>query len=98
FTPFPGSPLYDIIHELGEFQEDWEKMDCMHFQFVPKGMTGERLEALFVDFYKRHFMRPRVLWGYLAMLWRSPDSWLRFVRDLGGYFRFIRSDKRLGEM
>ncbi|MCP4666896.1 MAG: radical SAM protein, partial [Deltaproteobacteria bacterium] len=43
FTPFPGSPLYDIIHELGEFQEDWEKMDCMHFQFVPKGMTGERL-------------------------------------------------------
>lgn len=96
FTPFPGSPLYDKIHELGEFQEDWEKMDCMHFQFVPKGITVDRLEELFITFYRRHFMRPSVLWGYLAMLWRSPDSWARFVRDLGGYFRFIRhSGKRL---
>jgi radical SAM superfamily enzyme YgiQ (UPF0313 family) len=95
FTPFPGSPLYERIHELGEFQEDWEKMDCMHFQFVPKGMVGKRLEELFVKFYRAHFMRPRVLWGYLAMLWRSPDSWFRFVKDLSGYFSFIRrSGKR----
>ena len=40
FTPFPGTPLYEKAHELGTFDEDWEKMDCMHFLFVPKGMTG----------------------------------------------------------
>ena len=59
FTPFPGSPIYETIRELGEFDEDWEKMDCMHFQFVPKGMTAARLEELYQDFYRSHFKRPR---------------------------------------
>ncbi|AMV72132.1 radical SAM protein [Desulfuromonas carbonis] len=95
FTPFPGSPLYAKIHELGEFEEDWEKMDCMQFQFVPHGMSKERLELLFTEFYKRHFQRPRVLLGYAAMLWKSPDSWRRFALNLGDFLRFARSNRRL---
>lgn len=97
FTPFPGSPIYEKIHDLGEFEEDWEKMDCMHFQFVPHGMSRERLEELFILFYKSHFQRPKVLWGYLTMLWKSPDSWKRFVANLGNFLRFARSNRRLGE-
>jgi len=97
FTPFPGSPLYQRIHELGEFEEDWEKMDCMHFQFVPHGMRREQLEGLFTGFYKRHYMRPRVLLGYLAMLWRSPDSWRRFVLNLGDFLRFARGSRRIAD-
>lgn len=96
FTPFPGSPLYETIHELGTFDEDWEKMDCMNFQFIPKGMTREQLDRLFQAFYRRHFMRPRVLWGYLAMIWRSPDSWRRFWLNAGSFLRFARSNKRMG--
>ena len=95
FTPFPGSPIYETIHELGDFDEDWEKMDCMHFQFVTKGMTAERLEELYRDFYRSHFRRPRVLMGYAAMLWRSPDSWLRFARNVGDFLEFTRTNRRL---
>ena len=58
FTPFPGSPLYETIHDLGSFDEDWEQMDCMQFHFVPQGMDTERLEELLPQFYKRHFQRP----------------------------------------
>jgi len=94
FTPFPGSPIYETIHELGEFEEDWEKMDCMNFQFVTKGMTKPRLEVLFQEFYASHFKRPKVLWGYLTMLWRSPNSWLRFLRSMTGFLRFIRVNRR----
>ncbi len=97
FTPFPGTPIYENVHELGTFDEDWEKMDCMHFQFVPHGMTRERLEELFTLFYKSHFQRPRVLFGYAAMLWKSPDSWRRFAGNLGSFLRFARSNRRLGE-
>jgi radical SAM superfamily enzyme YgiQ (UPF0313 family) len=97
FTPFPGTPIYENVHELGTFEEDWEKMDCMHFQFVPHGMTRERLEELFTLFYKSHFQRPRVLLGYAAMLWKSPDSWRRFAGNLGSFLRFARSSRRLGE-
>lgn len=97
FTPFPGSPLYEKIHELGSFDEDWEQMDCMQFRFVPHGMSRERLEELFTEFYKRHFQRPRVLAGYAAMLWRSPDSWKRFALNLGDFLRFARSNRRIAE-
>jgi len=95
FTPFPGTPIYENVHELGTFEEDWEKMDCMHFQFVPHGMTRERLEELFTLFYKSHFQRPRVLLGYAAMLWKSPDSWRRFAGNLGSFLRFARSSRRI---
>jgi anaerobic magnesium-protoporphyrin IX monomethyl ester cyclase len=95
FTPFPGSPLYEKIHELGSFDEDWEQMDCMQFRFIPHGMSRDRLEKLFIEFYKRHFQRPRVLAGYVAMLWRSPDSWKRFALNLGDFLRFARSNRRI---
>jgi anaerobic magnesium-protoporphyrin IX monomethyl ester cyclase len=95
FTPFPGTPLYEKAHELGTFDEDWEKMDCMHFLFVPKGMTAELLEKLFIRFYRKHFMRPKMLLSYLTMIWRSPDSWKRFLGNLGGFLRFVRTDDRI---
>ena len=99
FTPFPGSPVYTAIKEsgdsMGKFNEDWEKMDCMQFLFIPKGITKERLEELFIDFYKHHFMRPKVLLGYVAMLWKSPDSWLRFLKNLTSFLAFAKTNKRM---
>ncbi|MEA3544409.1 MAG: radical SAM protein [Thermodesulfobacteriota bacterium] len=97
FTPFPGSPIYEKIHTVGNFDEDWPKMDCMSFQFVPYGMTKERMEELFNHFYRSHFQRPKVLLSYVTMLWKSPDSWRRFVFDLVGFLSFIKSSKRLGD-
>ena len=99
FTPFPGSPVYRTIKEggpeIGEFTEDLEKMDCMEFLFVPKGITRQRLDELFVGFYKQHFQRPRVLLGYVAMLWKSPDSWIRFLKNLAGFLVFIKTNRRI---
>ena len=95
FTPFPGSPLYEKIQELGTFDEDWEKMDCMNFLFVPNGMEKERLEELFIEFYKGHYTRPKVLMGYVTMLWKSPDSWWRFASNLTSFLKFAKSNKRI---
>jgi radical SAM superfamily enzyme YgiQ (UPF0313 family) len=94
FTPFPGSPIYENINQFGTFEEDWPKMDCMHFLFVPNGMTRVRLEELFKSFYKRHFLRPQVLWQYVTMLWKSPDSWNRFLRNARDFIRFAKTNKR----
>ncbi len=95
FTPFPGSPLYQKIKQYGEFSEDWEKMDCMNFVFIPQNMTKQQLERLFRQFYRRHFLRPRTIWGYTAMIWRSPDSWRRFWKNAGGFLRFAFSNQRI---
>ncbi|MFH2057521.1 MAG: radical SAM protein [Pseudomonadota bacterium] len=99
FTPFPGSPIYKQIKEqgsqLGTFNEDWEKMDCMQFLFIPKGITRERMEVLFIDFYKSHFKRFKVLMGYVSMIWKSPDSWKRFIKDASGFIKFAATNKRM---
>lgn len=94
FTPFPGSPAYASIHEHGEFNEDWPKMDCMHFQFVPRGLTRPRLEELYRDFQREHFQRAKVLLGYMTMAWRSPDSTRRFLGNLGKFLHFVRTTER----
>ncbi len=97
FTPFPGSPIYQNAHEVGTFDEDWPKMDCMHFQFLPHGMEKEQLEKLFIEFYKNHFKQSRVMLGYVAMLWKSPDSWKRFAVSSLDFIRFALSNKRYGD-
>jgi radical SAM superfamily enzyme YgiQ (UPF0313 family) len=97
FTPFPGSPVYEKIHEQGEFNEDWGKMDCMNFLFIPQGLDKARMEELFIAFYRTHFMRTKVLLRYAAMLWKSPDSWLRFIMNARNFSKFARSNDRLGK-
>jgi anaerobic magnesium-protoporphyrin IX monomethyl ester cyclase len=95
FTPFPGTPLYPKIREYGTFDEDPAKMDCMHFVFVTHGMTEERLEELFLHFYRSHYSRPSVHWGYVTMLWKSPDSWRRFLGNLFMFLRFAFTNQRI---
>jgi radical SAM superfamily enzyme YgiQ (UPF0313 family) len=96
FTPFPGSPVYNNIQTVGQFDEDWNLMDCMNFLFIPEGMTKDKLEELFRLFYRKHFMKPEVLRGYTSMIWRSPDSWRRVTFNLLNFLKFVISDKRLG--
>lgn len=99
FTPFPGSPVYDAIKHQdsthGHFNENWEKMDCMEFLFTPRQLTIDRLDELFTDFYKRWFMRPSVLAGYMTMAWKSPDSWKRLLMDFSAFLSFAINNKRL---
>ena len=90
-TPFPGAPIYQDIREHGTFEENWEQMNALNFMFIPKGFTRERLEERHVEFYKRHFTRPRTLLGYVAMIWKSPDSWRRFWMDLPALVRFKKA-------
>jgi hypothetical protein len=42
-------------------------------------------------------MRPKILLGYITMIWRSPDSWKRFLLNIGGFLRFALTDKRIAD-
>jgi radical SAM superfamily enzyme YgiQ (UPF0313 family) len=93
FTPFPGSPIYKEIKRYGTFNEKWELMNCTNFVFIPSGLTLERLEDRFREFYRRHFERYHILFDYVTMIWRSPDSWMRFLLNMRSFLR-IRSAYR----
>lgn len=93
FTPFPGAPVYRTLEQFGQFNEDWELMNCMNFVFIPTGMTKEQLEGLYDEFISRFYRRTRIHWGYTQMLWKSPHSVLDFLKNLPAIIRFERQQK-----
>lgn len=98
FTPFPGSPAYTDVREHGEFDERWELMNCTNFVFVPKGLTKERMEQRYMEFYRRHFERGHILFDYVTMMWRSPNSWYRLFANLKDFLKVRQNYKRGGEV
>lgn len=90
-TPFPGAPMYSTIHQHGYFEENWELMNALNFVFVPKAFTRDQLEARYREFYRRYFTRPGILLNYVTMIWKSPHSWWRFIKNLFVFLRFTRA-------
>ena len=93
FTPFPGAPVYATIRDHGEFDENWELMNCVNFVFIPHGMTKDQLERLYNEFISRFYRRSRIHWGYTKMIWKSPHSVLSFLRNLPAILKLEMKQK-----
>lgn len=93
FTPFPGAPVYKTIREFGEFDENWELMNCINTVFVPTGMTREQIDGLYDEFIRRFYHRPQINLGYARMLWKSPHSIYSFLRHLPEILAFQMKQK-----
>jgi magnesium-protoporphyrin IX monomethyl ester (oxidative) cyclase len=87
FTPFHGAPLWSTLHQHGAFEEDWRKMNCLNFVFLPKGIeSSERLDQLYNEHVKRFYsdrgwrkrFRKRI-WEHRRSLWHLikhiPTFW-----------------------
>jgi anaerobic magnesium-protoporphyrin IX monomethyl ester cyclase len=83
FTPFPGAPISSSISEEGTLDDDWSKMDCEHFVFVPKGIPSrEFLREQYKLFIKGFYQRPFLRSIYLRMLFQSPHSYWRLIKNI----------------
>jgi radical SAM superfamily enzyme YgiQ (UPF0313 family) len=92
FTPFPGSPIYQAIHEEGTFDEKWELMNCLNFVFVPKGIPSkERLEELYKQSVKRFYTSRNWVRKFIPLMFRSPHSAIRVLKNLPTYLK-IKDD------
>ncbi len=92
FTPFPGSPLYQTIHDEGTFDEKWELMNCLNFVFVPKGIASkERLDELYKQFVKQFYTGRNWTRKFVPLLFKSPDSARRLFSNLPTFLR-IRNE------
>jgi radical SAM superfamily enzyme YgiQ (UPF0313 family) len=64
-TPIPGSYQYERAQEFGVLDESsWSKFNCWNPVFVPNGLTEEILLAKHKDFYRKFYLRPRIIWRY----------------------------------
>jgi radical SAM superfamily enzyme YgiQ (UPF0313 family) len=94
FTPFPGAPAYGNIRELGEFDEDWPKMNLLNFVFVPRGLTREKLEDLYSEFIRRFYQRPHIMARYTRLMIQSPYNLVLIGRSFGSFYKYIRGLQR----
>lgn len=68
FTPFPGSPAYDIADKYGKFENDWAKMNMWDIVFIPNGFTEKLLRYYLKSAYRKFYLRPKVIFSYIKLM------------------------------
>lgn len=58
------------------------------------GLNRRRILLVHPLGYAAKAAGPKVLWGYVALLWKSPHSWWRFLKGLKGFLAFTRVGTR----
>jgi magnesium-protoporphyrin IX monomethyl ester (oxidative) cyclase len=83
FTPFPGAPVWKTIREEGTLDEDWRKMNCLNFVFVPNSIDSrETLEQLYNTHVKRFYSDPRWRKKFRGRIWEHRKSIGYMLRHL----------------
>lgn len=96
-TPIPGSYQFEHAREYGTLDDkSWAKFNYWNPVFVPHGLTKEILLAKHKDFYRKFYLRPRILWRYL-LSFLSPTGLKRMLSVLSASrFLFKRKDSKAG--
>ncbi len=76
-VPFPGCELYKTADQFGAFDRDWKKMNMyIDSCFVPSGLTKDKMEDLRKKAFRKFYLRPRIIFGYLKNI-RNPSHVLK---------------------
>lgn len=75
FTPFHGAPVWSTIKENGTLDEDWRKMNCLNFVFVPSGIDSkETLDRLYNQHVKRFYTDTGWRKKFRRRIWQHRHS------------------------
>ena len=86
FTPFPGAPCFAGIREEGEFTEDWRRMNCLNFVFVPRGFESrEEMDFIYNAHVKQFYSDPEWRRKFRKRLWQHRHTMLHFIRNLPSF-------------
>jgi radical SAM superfamily enzyme YgiQ (UPF0313 family) len=92
FTPFHGAPVWQQIFTQGQVQEDWRKMNCLNFVFLPQAIESwEVLDGLYNAHVKRFYSDPKWRKRFRRRIWEHRHSLFRLVRDLPDFLSAMRS-------
>jgi len=91
FTPFPGAPVWSQIPEMGSFDNDWQKMNCLNFVFIPKGIgSKERLDFLYNQHVKRFYTDLEWRRKFRKRIWQHRKSLWYFLTNLPTFLAAMR--------
>lgn len=91
-SPLPGSQIYNIASQYGEFDRNWKKMNTFVINFVPNGLTREDLVYYSKRAWRKFYLRPRIIAKELKKI-KDPESFGRFLLGVKAFFKsaFIRN-------
>jgi len=79
FTPFPGTAMHKEAEKYGTVAVGWDRMNLLTPAFVPSGLTAAGLEYWAARSYREFYLRPRIIWRYLAGI-RRPSHVFQILR------------------
>ena len=83
FTPFYGAPVWSTIFDDGTFDNDWRKMNCLNFVFVPKSIDSkEALDQLYNEYVKRFYTHPAWRKKFRKRIWQHRKSLMHMIKHL----------------
>jgi radical SAM superfamily enzyme YgiQ (UPF0313 family) len=92
FTPFPGAPVWKTIFEQGRLDNDWRKMNCLNFVFVPKGIDSrETLDELYNRHVKRFYSDPVWRRRFRKRIWEHRESLWHLIKHLPDFLSARRA-------
>jgi radical SAM superfamily enzyme YgiQ (UPF0313 family) len=94
-TPYPGTRLFDRMNEAGRMlHTDFWKYTSYQAVFKPVNFTPERLDSLFLDFYKRVYSYPNIAKRFFHML-RFKFSFGHVMTQIALAFNSLQVRKNL---
>ena len=89
-TPFPGSEIYETAKKRGRFDSDWRKMNNFYINFVPSGLTKDKLLAYSRKAYISFYLRPGIIFKHILAIKsfvQIKNLFLSFITFLKVVFR-----------
>jgi radical SAM superfamily enzyme YgiQ (UPF0313 family) len=94
-TPMPGTEQFKNISTYGTVDtSNWTTFNYWNPVFVPYGLTREILTTKHKEFYRRFYLRPRIMLRYIKEL-AGPAGMKRLIQLLKA-FRFLLPGKGCG--
>lgn len=72
-VPLPGSEIYESAMKHGTFDPSWNKMNTLLINFIPTGLTRQDLVYYSKKFWRKFYLRPRVVLQELRKITKLED-------------------------
>ena len=87
-TPYPGSEVYRVAHDYGEFDDDFDKMSNLTINFVPHGFTRDELRGYSRRLFFKFYLRPRIILRILRST-KSLEGIKRTLASTGVFLKHV---------
>lgn len=93
FTPFffgpqPGDDIYPRAKELGQFEDDWSKMNGVNLIFIPNNVTRQDMEWYFKKALLTFYLRPKTIINFIKQI-NSLSYLRRLIRGGIGFLSIM---------